>query len=121
MFVPLAHPLGDAQADFGEAVVIIDGVEQKARFFVLDLPHSDACFARTYPVATARAWMDSHVHALAFFGGVPQSILYYNDRCLVSKILADGTRQPATLFSALQSFSLFHDRYGRPGKGSEKN
>ena len=26
MFVPLAHPPGDAQADFGEALVVIDGV-----------------------------------------------------------------------------------------------
>ena len=48
MFVPLSHPPGHAQADFGEAVVIIGGVEQKAHFFVLDLPHSDACFVRAY-------------------------------------------------------------------------
>lgn len=31
--------------------------------------------------------MDGHVHAFAFFGGVPLSVLYDNDRCLVSKIL----------------------------------
>jgi hypothetical protein len=37
--VPLAHPPGHAQADFGEAIVIIGGVEQKAHFFVMDLPH----------------------------------------------------------------------------------
>ncbi|MEG8224169.1 IS21 family transposase, partial [Sphingomonas sp. HH69] len=37
MFVPLAHPAGDAQADFGEALVEIGGVEQKAYFFALDL------------------------------------------------------------------------------------
>jgi transposase len=55
MFVPLAHPPGHAQADFGEAVVIIGGVEQKAHFFVMDLPHSDACFVRAYPAATAEA------------------------------------------------------------------
>jgi len=30
------------------ANVIIDGVEQKAHFFVLDLPHSDACLKRAY-------------------------------------------------------------------------
>jgi len=29
MFVPLAHPPGHAQADFGEAVAIIGGVEQR--------------------------------------------------------------------------------------------
>jgi transposase len=120
MFVPLAHPPGDAQADFGEAVVIIDGVEQKAHFFVMDLPHSDGCFVRAYPAATAEAWMDGHVHAFAFFGGVPQSVLYDNDRCLVSKILPDGTRQRARLFSGFLSHYLLRDRYGRPGKGNDK-
>jgi alkanesulfonate monooxygenase SsuD/methylene tetrahydromethanopterin reductase-like flavin-dependent oxidoreductase (luciferase family) len=35
VFVPLAHPPGHAQADFGEAVVILGGVEQKVRFFVM--------------------------------------------------------------------------------------
>ena len=120
MFVPLAHSPGHAQADFGEALVVIGGVEQKAHFFVLDLPHSDAYFVRAYPAATAEAWMDGHVHAFAFFGGVPLSVLYDNDRCLVSKIQPDGTRVRATLFSGLLSHYLFRDRYGRPGKGNDK-
>jgi transposase len=120
MFVPLAHPPGQAQADFGEAIVLIGGVEQKAHFFVMDLPHSDAYFVRAYPAATAEAWIDGHVRAFAFFGGVPQSVLYDNDRCLVSKIQPDGTRIRATLFSGLQSHYLFRDRYGRPGKGNDK-
>jgi len=71
MFVPLAHPPGHAQADFGEAMVIIDGVEQKAHFFAFDLPHSDACYIRAYPAATSEAWVDGHVHAFGFFGHRP--------------------------------------------------
>ncbi len=55
MFVPLAHPPGHAQADFGVAVTVIGGIEQKACFFVMDLPHRDACFVRAYPAATAEA------------------------------------------------------------------
>jgi transposase len=42
MFVPLAHPPGHAQVDFGEAVAVIGGVESKIHFFAFDLPHSDA-------------------------------------------------------------------------------
>ena len=76
MFVPLHHAPGHAQADFGEALVVIGGVEQKAHFFVLDLPHSDACYVRAYPAATAEAWADGHVHAFGFFGRVPLSVLY---------------------------------------------
>ncbi len=96
MFVPLAHAPGHAQADFGEADAIIAGVEYRAHFFVMTLPHSDACFVAAYPATTTEAWLDGHNAAFAFFGGVPQSILYDNDKCLVSRILPDGTRQPAS-------------------------
>ncbi len=120
MFVPLAHPPGHAQADFGEADAIIAGVMHRAHFFVMTLPHSDACFVAAYPAATAEAWLDGHNAAFAFFGGVPQSILYDNDKCLVSRILPDGTRQRTRSFSGLQSHYLFEDRYGRPGKGNDK-
>lgn len=33
--MPLNHPAGQAQADFGEALVLIGGVEQKAYFLPL--------------------------------------------------------------------------------------
>ena len=52
MFVPLSHPPGHAQADFGEADAIIAGVKYRAHFFVMTLPHSDACFVAAYPAAT---------------------------------------------------------------------
>lgn len=120
MFVPLSHPPGHAQADFGEALVVIGGVEQKAYFFALDLPHSDACYLRAYPAANTEAWLDGHVHAFAFFGAVPQSILYDNDRCLVARIMPDGTRQRTQRFSAMLSHYVVGDRYGRPGKGNDK-
>ena len=120
MFVPLSHPPGHAQADFGEADAIIAGVMHRAHFFVMTLPHSDACFVAAYPAATAEAWLDGHNRAFVFFGGVPQSILYDNDKCLVSRILPDGTRQRTRAFSGLQSHYLFEDRYGRPGKGNDK-
>ena len=120
MFVPLAHPPGHAQADFGEADAIIAGVMHRAHFFVMTLPHSDACFVAAYPAATAEAWLDGHNAAFAFCGGVPQSILYDNGKCLVSRILPDGTRQRTRSFSGLQSHYLFEDRYGRPGKGNDK-
>ena len=42
LVVPLAHPPGHAQADFGEARVIVSGVERKAHFFAFHLPYSDA-------------------------------------------------------------------------------
>ena len=42
--MPLEHPAGHAQVDFGEAIGIIGGKERKIHFFAMDLPHSDARF-----------------------------------------------------------------------------
>jgi transposase len=120
MFVPLVHPPGHAQADFGEAIGIIGGVELKIHFFAMDLPHSDGCFVVGYPAETTEAFCDGHVRAFAFFGGVPQSILYDNTKIAVARILGDGKRQRTRVFAELQSHYLFEDRFGRPGKGNDK-
>jgi transposase len=107
MFVPLVHPPGQAQADFGEAVVAIGGVEQKAHFFVLvaigsaigpsdngdaaqrcllcpGLPSGDRGSLGPLSAdccAIACRAVDGHVQAFAFFGKVPVSVVYDNDRC----------------------------------------
>jgi transposase len=120
MFVPLAHPPGHAQADFGEAIGIIGGVERKIHFLALDLPHSDACFVSAYPAESKEAFCDGHVKGFTFFGGVPRSILYDNTKIAVARILGDGKRQRTQVFSELQSHYLFEDRFGRPGKGNDK-
>ena len=84
MFVPLSHPPGHAQCDFGEA------------------------------------FLDGHVSAFAFLGGVPQSILYDNTKLAVARILGDGRRKRTRAFTELQSHYLFEDRFGRPAKGNNK-
>ena len=119
-FVPLSHPPGHAQVDFGEAVGVIGGVRQKIHFFCMDLPQSDACFVKAYPAETTEAFLDGHVSAFAFFGGVPLSILYDNLKIAVAKICGDGRRERTRAFTELVSHYLFRDRFGRPGKGNDK-
>jgi transposase len=120
MFVPLAHAPGTAQADFGEALVIVGGEERKAHYFVIDLPHSDDGFVMAFPAETTEAFLESHVQAFAYLGGVPTSILYDNTKLAVARILGDGTRQKTRAFSELQSHYLFADKFGRPAKGNDK-
>ena len=119
-FVPLAHPPGHAQVDFGEAIAVIGGVRQKIHFFCMDLPQSDACFVKAYPRETTEAFLDGHVSAFGFFEGVPLSILYDNTRIAVAKICGDGKRERTRAFTELVSHYLFRDRFGRPGKGNDK-
>jgi len=120
MFVPLSHPPGEAQADFGEALVVIAGVECKAHFMVFALPHSDDCFVCAFPAETTEAFLEGHVRAFAYFGGVPTRILYDNTTLAVARILGDGERQKTRAFSELQSHYLFAEKFGRPAKGNDK-
>ncbi len=120
VFVPLSHAPGHAQVDFGEALGEIGGVVRKLHYFAMALPHSDAFFVKAYPAETTEAFCDGHNAALAFFGGIPLSVLYDNTTIAVARILGDGTRKRTRSFSELQSHYLFEDRFGRPGKGNDK-
>jgi transposase len=127
MFVPLVHPageaqadFGEAQADFGEALVVIAGVEQKAHYLAMDLPHSDDCFVAAFPAETTEAFLEGHVRAFAYFGGVPTRILYDNTKIAVARILGGEERLKTRAFSELQSYYLFADKFGRPARGNDK-
>ena len=119
-FVPLSHPPGHAQVDFGEAVGVIGGIRCKIHFFCMDLPQSDAPFVKAYPAETTEAFLDGHGSAFAFFGGVPLSVLYDNLKIAVARICGDGRRERTRAFTELVSHYLFRDRFGRPGKGNDK-
>jgi transposase len=118
-FVPLAHPPGHAQVDFGEAVGVIGGIRQKIHFFCMDLPQSDSCFVKAYPRETTEVLLDGHVAPFVFFGGVPLSILYHNLKIAMAKIGGDGKRERTRAFTELVSHYLFADRFGHPGKGND--
>ena len=49
VFMPLAHPPGEAQFDFGEAKAVYRGREIKVMFCVMSLPYSDAFFCQAFP------------------------------------------------------------------------
>ncbi len=119
-FVPLPHPPGHAQVDFGEAVGMIGGVRCKLHFYCMDLPQSDAPIVKAYPAETTEAFLVGHVSASAFFGGVPLSVVYDNLKIEVAKICGDGKRERTCAFTELVSHYLFSYRFGRPGKGNDR-
>ena len=93
MFVPLSHPAGHGQADFGEALVVIGGVEQKAYFFAFDLPYSDACYVRAYPRANTEAWLPVAVFVSMLRSRI-RSLARYRYLCALgwARLQNSGTR-----------------------------
>ncbi len=71
VFVSLAHPMGDARADFGEALGVVGGVERKGHFLRVDPPHSDdsPSWECVRPKTRSRS-ARGHNQAIADLGGV---------------------------------------------------
>ena len=74
VFVPLVHRPGEAQVDFGHALVKVNGQLRKVAFFVMALPYSDAVFVMVFERECTETFWEGHVRAFDFFGGVPRRI-----------------------------------------------
>jgi len=119
VFVPLSHPPGEAQFDFGQATVEIAGVRRKAAFAVMSLPYSDAFHVSAYPRECTETFQAAHVAAFSFFGGVPTRTAYDNTTIAVRKVIGRD-RELTREFLRLESHFLFAHRFCRVARGNEK-
>src|SRR5438309_3707628 len=119
-FVPLAHPPGEAQADFGQAEVTLDGQATTVALFVMTLPYSDAVFTCAFPRECTEAFLEGHVRAFAFFGGVPRRISYDNLKIAVARITGSRQRKLTDAFLRLKSHYLFESHFCLVRRPNEK-
>ena len=120
VFMPLRHDPGEAQVDYGHALVKFQGKLTKAALFVMALPYSDALFVRAYPRECTETFQDGHAKAFAFFEGVPRRISYDNAKTSVSQILGAHARKLTDGFLQLQSHYLFAEHFCRIYRPNEK-
>jgi len=120
VFMPLIHRPGEAQVDFGHALVRISGVLKKVVFFVMALPYSDAFFVMAFERECTESYWEGHVRAFESFGGVPNRISYDNSKVFVSKIVGARDRKLTDGFLKLQSHYLFREHFCRVGRANEK-
>jgi transposase len=119
VFVPLSHPPGHAQFDFGEAQVVIAGERVKAALSVMTLPYSDVFHVSAYPRECTESFQAGHVAGFAFFGGVPLRTSYDNSKIAVNKVIG-RERDLTTEFLRLESHFLFAHHFCSVARGNEK-
>jgi transposase len=120
VFVPLSHPPGQAQCDFGRAEVVIAGARHKAALFVLTLPHSNARFGCLFPRECTEAFQEGHARAFAFFGGVPTHVRYDNSRLAVVERTGRHERRLSAEFLRLQGHYAFAAQFCSVRQAQEK-
>jgi transposase len=121
VFIPLEFGPGEeAQFDWGEADAVINGVERRVFLFCVRSCYSGACFVRGYETEKQEAFLDGHVRAFEFFGGVPRRGCYDN---LKTAVIAVGKGQERVLtdrFRDLRSHYVFDVRFCNVARGNEK-
>jgi transposase len=120
VFVPLIHRPGEAQVDFGYALVNLAGRLRKVAFFVMALPHSDALFVQAFERECTETFWEGHVRGFAFFGGVPRRITYDNSRVMVAQIVGPRQRRLTHGFLQLKSHYLFDHHFCLVQRPNEK-
>jgi len=81
-------PGSQAQVDFGYAGLMVDPVSGKTRrawAFIMSLSYSRHRFVRFVFRQDIPTWIDCHIRALEFFGGVPASVVLDNIKAGVVK------------------------------------
>ena len=121
VFVPLIHRPGEAQVDFGEALVKMNGRMRKVAFLVMALPYSDADFVMAFERECTETFWEGHVQGFEFFGGVPRRITYDNTKIAVAQIIGGSKeRRLTTGFCQLKSHYLFDHHFCQVARGNEK-
>ncbi len=116
-FIPQCYEWGsEAQVDWYEAYIQIEGQMQKVAIFSMRSMASGAAFHRAYGHATQQAFLEAHQAAFHYFGGVFQRIRYDNLASAVKKILQGYQREETTRFIAFRSHWQFAAEFCRPGK-----
>lgn len=113
-------PGEQAQVDFGEFMGTMDGIKQKIYFFCMILKYSRVPFVMSFPTNGSEAFIQGHIQAFSFFGGVPSEVLYDNASPLVKKILEGPHRELTDTFSSFRTHYQFDAIFCRPAKGNEK-
>jgi len=120
VFLPLSHPAGQAQVDFGYAYIDLAGERQQVALFVMTLPYSDALYMQAFPRECTESFQEGHKRAFEFFGGVPTRISYDNSKIAVAKITGKRDREPTREFLRLQSHYLYESHFCLVRRANEK-
>src|SRR6266542_4147521 len=117
VFVPQVHEPGvEAEVDWGEAEVEIAGQRRTVYLFLMRACYSGAAFVIAFERQSQQAFLEAHVEAFHFFGGVFEVVRYDNLRAAVKQVLRGRRRVEQDRFIALRSHYLFESVFTRRGR-----
>jgi len=120
--VPQVHRPGEeAEVDFAELWVWLEGALSKLWLFTMRLSCSGRAFHRAFVTQAQEAFFEGHVEGFAHLGGVAHRIRYDNLKPAVARILKGRNRIENERFITLRSHYRFDSFFCQPGlKGAHE-
>jgi len=119
-FLPLEHPPGEAQADFGEARFIENGITYDVYYFNISYPHSNGGHMQLFKSANQECLLEGMKAIFEHIGGVPTAIWFDNMSTAVKKVKEYGERDLTKGFLRFMMHYGFRSNFCNPNSGHEK-
>jgi transposase len=119
--IPLEFDPGtDAQGDWGEALIYLDGKPVTAQVLCMKLSYSAKPFVMAFPTQRQEAFFEGQRGAFEWFEGVPARVSYDNLTTAVLKVLRGRSRIEQDAFIAFRSHYLFQSHFATPATPREQ-
>ncbi|MCA1700818.1 MAG: IS21 family transposase [Actinobacteria bacterium] len=117
VFVPLVADAGvEAEVDWGVAKVRLRGELVDAHLFLMRPCFSGASFVMAFASESQQAFLEAHVAAFEYFGGVFGLVRYDNLKAAVARVLKGRRRVESDRFIALRSHYRFESSFCLSGQ-----
>jgi transposase len=119
-YLPLEHPPGEAQVDFGAAEFIEKGNKYNGYYLNLSFPYSNAGFFQIFKGQNQECLLQGIKDICEFIGGCPTAIWFDNMTTAVKEIKKQGQRDLTKGFERFMLHYGFISNFCNPNSGHEK-
>ena len=119
-FIPLYHPAGEAQLDFGMAEFVENGNRYEGCYVAMSFPYSNGGYIQAYKGTNIECLLRGMQDIFNHMGQVPTCIWFDNDKAIVKKILTNGEREVTNAFNRFRMHYGFESNFCNPDSGHEK-
>jgi len=120
-FLPLAHPPGQAQVDFGDFKYYdAIGFDYKGHALIVSFPHSNTGWMQVFPSENQECLLEGLKRIFYHIGGVPARLRCDNMTTAVVEVLEGTERVISDGFYRFMLHHRFKADFCTPAKGNEK-
>jgi len=118
-YIPLEHPKGEAQVDFGQALFYEKGKQIEGHYLNITFPYSNGGYTQVFKGENQECLLEGMKRIFEYIGHVPYKIWFDN----LSAAVILGKNRERNLVEQFERFSLhygFEANFCNPNRGHEK-